>query len=87
MSSDPGRGAEGGSSPLTDGATPRDDEGATVILATHDPRATEVADRTVTIRDGRVTGELHGGNGRRWVFVDDGGLIRLDPDDLLKTKG
>ena len=58
------------------------DEGATVLLATHDPRAAEIAGRTVTIRDGRVTGELHGHNGRRWVFVDDGGLIRLDPDDL-----
>jgi len=58
------------------------DEGATVLLATHDPRAAEVADRVVTIRDGRVTGELHGADGRRYVFVDDGGLIRLDPDDL-----
>jgi ABC-type lipoprotein export system ATPase subunit len=70
------------------------DEGATVLLATHDPRAAEVADRVVTIRDGRVTGELRsaGGHGsglsrrgspaRRYVFVDDGGLIRLDPDDL-----
>lgn len=57
-------------------------DGATVVLATHDPRATEVADRTVTIRDGRVTGELHGRDGRRYVFVDDGGLLRLDPDDL-----
>jgi peptide/nickel transport system ATP-binding protein len=62
------------------------DEHTTVLLATHDPRATELATRTVTIRDGRVTGELHGGNGRRWVFVDDGGLIRLDPDDL-RTAG
>ncbi|MDA0170254.1 ATP-binding cassette domain-containing protein [Solirubrobacter taibaiensis] len=58
------------------------DEGAAVLLATHDPRATEVADRTVTIRDGRVTGEYQGRNGRRYVFVDDGGLLRLDPDDL-----
>ena len=41
---------------------------------------------SVTIRDGRLTGELHGANGRRWVFVDDGGLIRLDPDDL-RTAG
>jgi len=55
---------------------------STVVLATHDPRATEVADRTVTIRDGRVTGELHDRDGRRYVFVDDGGLLRLDPDDL-----
>lgn len=62
-------------------ALAHDDE-ATVLLATHDPRATEHADRTVTIRDGRVTGELHGRNGRRYVFVDDGGLLRLDPDDL-----
>ncbi|MBE2317944.1 ATP-binding cassette domain-containing protein [Solirubrobacter sp. CPCC 204708] len=58
------------------------DEQAAVLLATHDPRATEVADRTVTIRDGRVTGEYQGGTQRRYVFVDDGGLLRLDPDDL-----
>ena len=72
------------------------DEGATVLLATHDPRAADIADRVVTIRDGRVTGELHVADGRgsgrsrgrresltrRYVFVDDGGLIRLDPDDL-----
>lgn len=58
------------------------DQQATVLLATHDPRATEVADRTVTIRDGRVTGEYQGRNGRRYVFVDDGGVLRLDPGDL-----
>jgi len=58
------------------------EEQATVLLATHDPRAADLATRVVTIRDGRLTGELHGTNGRRWVFVDDGGLIRLDPDDL-----
>jgi ABC-type lipoprotein export system ATPase subunit len=61
-------------------------EEATVVLATHDPRAADVATRAVTIRDGRLTGELHGAQGRRWVFVDDGGLIRLDPDDL-RTAG
>ncbi|MDA0183216.1 ATP-binding cassette domain-containing protein [Solirubrobacter phytolaccae] len=55
---------------------------STVVLATHDPRATEVADRTVTIRDGRITGALHGRSGRTFVFVDDGGVLRLDPDDL-----
>ncbi len=32
----------------------------TVLLATHDPRAADVATRVVTIRDGRLTGELHG---------------------------
>jgi ABC-type lipoprotein export system ATPase subunit len=58
------------------------ERGAAVVLATHDPRAAEVADRVATIRDGRVTGELHGAAGRRWVFVDDGGMLRLDPDDL-----
>ena len=64
----------------------RSEEQATVLLATHDPRAADLATRVVTIRDGRLTGELHGTNGRRWVFVDDGGLIRLDPDDL-RTAG
>ncbi|WP_051324580.1 ABC transporter ATP-binding protein [Candidatus Solirubrobacter pratensis] len=58
-------------------------EGTTVVLVTHDPKATRVADRTVTVRDGRVTGELRrGATDRRVVMIDDGGVLRIDPDDL-----
>jgi energy-coupling factor transporter ATP-binding protein EcfA2 len=59
------------------------DEGTTVILVTHDPKATRIADRTVTVRDGRVTAELRrGATDRRVVMIDDGGVLRIVPDDL-----
>jgi ABC-type lipoprotein export system ATPase subunit len=58
-------------------------EHTTVVLATHDPKATETADRTVTVRDGRVTAELiRGPVDRRLVTIDDGGVLRIDPADL-----
>ncbi|HWK30099.1 MAG TPA: ATP-binding cassette domain-containing protein [Solirubrobacter sp.] len=58
-------------------------EGTTVVLVTHDPKAARVADRTVTVRDGRVTAELRrGAADRRVVMIDDGGVLRIDPDDL-----
>jgi ABC-type lipoprotein export system ATPase subunit len=58
-------------------------EGTTVLLVTHDEKAGAICDRTLTIRDGRVTGELrHGPTDRRRVLVDDGGVLRIDPEDL-----
>ena len=58
-------------------------EGTTVLLVTHDEKAEAICDRTLTIRDGRVTGELlHGPTDRRRVLVDDGGVLRIDPEDL-----
>jgi putative ABC transport system ATP-binding protein len=38
------------------------DEGRTVVMVTHDPSAAAVADRIVFLRDGRVAGELPGGD-------------------------
>jgi len=54
-----------------------------VVLVTHDEKAGAICDRTLTIRDGRVTGEIrHGPTDRRRVLVDDGGVLRIDPEDL-----
>jgi ABC-type lipoprotein export system ATPase subunit len=57
------------------------DHGTTVVLVTHDPHAAAVADRAVTMRDGRVTATVDATGGRR-VMVEDSGLLRLEPEDL-----
>ena len=38
------------------------DDGLTVVMVTHDPRAAAVADRVVFLRDGKVAGEIPGGS-------------------------
>jgi len=38
------------------------DDGMTVVMVTHDPRAAAVADRVVFLRDGKVAGEIPGGS-------------------------
>ena len=57
--------------------------GASVILVTHDPATAEVADRTLRIRDGRIVGDLRGG---QEALVIDGGWLRL-PSDVLTQAG
>ena len=57
--------------------------GTTVVLATHDPKAAEMADRAVTVRDGRITAEVE--DGERSVAVDESGLLRLEPEDLSES--
>ncbi|MGH3190551.1 MAG: ABC transporter ATP-binding protein, partial [Streptosporangiaceae bacterium] len=37
----------------------REDQGMTVIIATHDPHIAAAADRTVRLRDGKITSEPH----------------------------
>jgi len=61
------------------------DHGATVVLVSHDPAATAVADRTVHIRDGRLSDEASGG-GATAIVVGRGGWLRL-PEDLLRDAG
>ena len=39
--------------------------GATLVLVTHDPSLAAHADRTITLRDGRVTADVAAGNGTR----------------------
>lgn len=38
----------------------RDEHGKTVIIVTHDQRIGEIADRVMTMEDGRITGEMSG---------------------------
>jgi len=61
------------------------DDGATVVLVSHDPTATTVADRTVHIRDGRLSDEASAG-GASAIVVGSGGWLRL-PEDLLRDAG
>ena len=49
--------------------------GASLLLVTHDAQAARIADRTVTIRDGRVSSE-HTGS-RDLLIVDPRGWVRL----------
>jgi ABC-type lipoprotein export system ATPase subunit len=59
--------------------------GATVLVVTHDPTAARFADRTVRIRDGRVSEELQG-EGVERIVVGRGGWLRL-PEALLREAG
>ncbi len=57
--------------------------GASVILVTHDPATAGVADRTLRIRDGRITGDRIDG---QEALVIDRGWVRL-PLELLTAAG
>jgi ABC-type lipoprotein export system ATPase subunit len=57
--------------------------GTSVILVTHDLATAGVADRTLRIRDGRITGDRLDGEE---AVVIDGGWLRLPPD-LLAAAG
>jgi ABC-type lipoprotein export system ATPase subunit len=50
--------------------------GTTLVIVSHDEAATELADRVVHVRDGRVSGELRRGGSHRLV-VGRGGWVRL----------
>ena len=60
------------------------EEGCTVLLVTHDPRAAAIADRVVRIRDGRVAEEARAGE--ETAVVGLGGWIRV-PEELLRRAG
>jgi ABC-type lipoprotein export system ATPase subunit len=57
--------------------------GTSVILVTHDLNTAEIADRTLRIRDGRVTGQRADG---QESLVINGGWLQLPPD-LLELGG
>ncbi len=61
------------------------DDGATVVLVSHDPAATTVADRTLHIRDGRLSDEASG-SGATAIVVGRGGWLRV-PEELLGDAG
>jgi ABC-type lipoprotein export system ATPase subunit len=62
-------------------------DGATALLVSHDPSSTAIADRTVQVRDGRVSEEsTRRGGGSELIVVGRGGWIRL-PEELLRRVG
>ena len=50
--------------------------GTTLLIVSHDEAATELADRVIQVRDGRISGELLRGGSQRLV-VGRGGWVRL----------
>ncbi len=57
------------------------EHGCTMVLVSHDVESTAIADRTVRVRDGRVSEEAERGDGETLV-VARGGWVRL-PEELL----
>jgi len=57
------------------------EHGCTTVLVSHDVESTAIADRTVRVRDGRVSEEAERGDGEMLV-VARGGWVRL-PEELL----
>ena len=63
------------------------DAGCTVVVVSHDPASTAIADRFVHIRDGRVSEEtVRGGQDEGLIVVGRGGWLRL-PQELLDRAG
>lgn len=56
------------------------DDGATVIVASHDPRVTESADRVLALRHGAV--ETEHSEGRLLSVIDGVGRVQLPPEAL-----
>jgi ABC-type lipoprotein export system ATPase subunit len=63
------------------------EEGCTVVIVSHDPASTTIADRFVHIRDGRVSEEtVRGEAADGLIVVGRGGWLRL-PQELLDRAG
>jgi ABC-type lipoprotein export system ATPase subunit len=62
------------------------DQGATVVVVSHDPLAATVADRAVRLRDGRVSEERRRGARSETLVVGRGGWLRL-PEQLILRAG
>jgi len=60
------------------------EHGSAAILVSHDPASTEVADRVVHIRDGRVSEERAGEH--ETAVVGAGGWLRI-PEEVLRAAG
>ena len=60
------------------------ENGSAAVLVSHDPASTEIADRVVHIRDGRVSEERAGEHETAVVGV--GGWLRI-PEDALRAAG
>ena len=63
------------------------EHGCTALIVSHDPASASIADRTVRIRDGRVSEEATRASRREeMIVVGRGGWLRV-PDDLLQRAG
>jgi ABC-type lipoprotein export system ATPase subunit len=62
------------------------EEGASVVLVSHDPAAAQVARRVVRLRDGRISDEAGRGQRDEAIVVGRGGWMRL-PEELLHEAG
>jgi ABC-type lipoprotein export system ATPase subunit len=60
-------------------------DGTTLVVVSHDERATELADRVVHVRDGRISGEARRGE-KTQLVVGRGGWVRL-PAEARKGAG
>ena len=60
------------------------EHGSAAVVVSHDPASTEIADRVVHIRDGRVSEERTGGT--ETVVVGTGGWLRV-PEEMLRAAG
>jgi ABC-type lipoprotein export system ATPase subunit len=55
----------------------------TTLIVSHDPSSSSIADRTIRVRDGRISGEARSVDGRgEAIVVGRGGWLRL-PEELL----
>ena len=62
------------------------EHGCTTVIVSHDPSSAEIADRAVSIRDGRVSEEARTRAGEETIVVGRGGWLRL-PEELLARAG
>jgi ABC-type lipoprotein export system ATPase subunit len=60
--------------------------GSTAVVVSHDPSTARVADRTLHVRDGRVSNESTLAVGGGGIVVGRGGWLRL-PEELLRRAG
>jgi ABC-type lipoprotein export system ATPase subunit len=58
----------------------------TTVIVSHDPNSAEIADRAISIRDGRVSEETGPRGGAESIVVGRGGWLRL-PEELLARAG
>jgi ABC-type lipoprotein export system ATPase subunit len=62
------------------------ESGCTTVIVSHDPSSAQIADRTVSVRDGRVSEEAIPRAGDESIVVGRGGWLRL-PEELLARAG
>jgi len=62
------------------------EHGCTTVIVSHDPASAAIADRAISMRDGRVSEEAGAGASEEAIVVGRGGWLRL-PEELLARAG